>query len=146
MFKCLKKILIVKVFFCFYFFLVFSLFYIYICSVFFFFVTTLFQFIYLLITYLLFFNLKFLVLFEKDFFFCFSSFFSIIFSFLKLFSQKEHTGWPNPRRSLMRFFQVSSSSHFFSITVGFGFGQLSALENLDLSSCCGLHELPPCIG
>jgi len=34
-FKCLKKILIVKVFFCFYFFLFFSLFLIYICSVFF---------------------------------------------------------------------------------------------------------------
>jgi hypothetical protein len=55
MFKCLKKFLIIKVFFCFYFFLGFSIFKKYICSVFFFFVTTFFQFI-----QLFFFNLKFL--------------------------------------------------------------------------------------
>ncbi len=69
----LKKFLIVKVFFCF-FFLAFSL-KKNICSVFFFFVTTLFHFIYLLINFFFFFNLKFLVLFKKDFFSCFSFFF-----------------------------------------------------------------------
>ncbi len=78
-FKCFKKILIVKVFFCVFFSSFFPL--KNICS-FFFFVTILFHFIYLLIYFSFFLIWKFLCCFKKNS--LVSLFFSTFFSFLKL--------------------------------------------------------------